>query len=287
MKIRIWGCRGSIAAPSPTTLRYGGHTTCVEVRSKSGQVVILDAGSGLRNLGQRLLQENYAGEIHLMLTHAHWDHVCGFPFFEPAYHPEHTLNICGGPIPVHYLKSNLRRQMEAPYFPVDFALLKAKIQFGCDCSQLNCSQGFNGRQGDLECSSVRLNHPNGGYGFKFTEDGRSLVFIPDNELRFQHEGGLARQDYAAFCRGADLLLHDAQYTEEEYRRRQGWGHCTISDAVELARQSGVGRLGLFHHDPDRTDDELDQLLAAAREEIKRDGNSLDCFACAEGMELEL
>lgn len=259
----------------------------MEVRSQSGQILILDAGSGLRRLGQQLIEEKHSGELHFLMTHAHWDHLCGFPFFEPAYRSEFTLNICGGPVPLHYLKRDLRRQMEPPYFPVNFNLLKARIRFGCDCAQGNCAQGLNGHQAGLECSSIRLNHPNGGYGFKLTENGRSLVFIPDNELRFRHEGGLTRRDYVDFCRGADLLLHDAQYTEVEYRRTCGWGHCTITDTVKLALSAGVKRLGLFHHDPDRTDDELDRLQARTRREIQRTGKPLDCFVSAEGMELEV
>jgi len=268
-------------------LRYGGHTTCVEVRSHGDRVVVLDAGSGLRRFGRQLFKDGGPKELHLLLTHAHWDHLSGFPYFEPAYQPDYGVVICGGPRPMEFFKNTLTQQMAAPFFPVEISRLKAHIDFGCNCDFANCAAGINGSKGDFHCSSIRLNHPNGGYGFKLTEAGKSFVFIPDNELRFHHEGGLERADYVSFCRGADLLFHDAQYTEEDYTRTQGWGHSTITDTVDLALDAEVKRVGLFHHDPDRTDDQLDRLQAEARSYIHDRGRTLDCFACAEGQTVEL
>ena len=174
--------------------------------------------------------------------------------------------------------------MEAPYFPIDFNLLKAKFDFRCE--RPNMEPG-NCRLDELEVCPVLLNHPNGGYGYKFTERGKALVFLTDNELSFQHQGGLNREQYAEFCRGVDLLFHDAQYTDEEYRITRGWGHSTYSDTTDLAIEAGVKCLGLFHHDPDHTDDDLDRQVEFCQERIRLAGSAVECFAAAEGMVIEL
>jgi phosphoribosyl 1,2-cyclic phosphodiesterase len=284
MKIKVWGCRGSIATPGPTTLRYGGNSTCLEIRTDAGQVMVVDAGSGLRNLGKALRQEKAVAAIRFFFTHSHWDHLAGFPFFEPAYFEHYTITFCGGPHAQDSIQKYLARQMQAPFFPVDFGLLKANFDFRCERPHV---EPGHCRIGGLEVCPVSLSHPNGGYGFKFIERNRTFVFLTDNELGSQHEGGLSRAQYVEFCRGADLLVHDAQYTDAEYRVTRGWGHSTFSDAVDLATEAGVGRLGLFHHDPDRTDDDLDRLADLCRERICKLGSAVECFACAEGMVLEL
>jgi ribonuclease BN (tRNA processing enzyme) len=174
--------------------------------------------------------------------------------------------------------------MEAPYFPVAFHLLKAKFDFRCERPDMepgNCR--FDG----MEIYPVPLNHPNGGYGYKFIESGKALVFLSDNELRFHHEGGLSREQYVEFCRGVDLLFHDAQYTDEEYKLTRGWGHSTFVDATDIAIEAGVKSLGLFHHDPDRSDDDLGRQVEFCRERIRLAHSAVECFAAAEGMFIEL
>jgi phosphoribosyl 1,2-cyclic phosphodiesterase len=284
MKIRIWGCRGSITTPGLTTLRYGGNSTCVEIRSKKGQVIIIDAGSGVRNLGKALTQEKEVTHIRFFFTHSHWDHLVGFPFFRPAYLDTFTITFCSGSHAQDSIRKYLTHQMEAPYFPVDFNLLKAKFDY--NCHRPNREPG-NCHLDGLEACPVPLNHPNGGYGYKFIERGKTFVFLTDNELDFQHEGGLSRRQYLEFCRGADLLLHDAQYTEEEYKFTRGWGHSTMGQATDLAIEAGVKSLGLFHHDPDRTDDEINRQVEFCRERIKLKAGTVECFATAEGMEIDL
>jgi phosphoribosyl 1,2-cyclic phosphodiesterase len=284
MNIKIWGSRGSITTPGPATLRYGGNTTCLEIRAAMPEVIVVDAGSGLRNLGKALSKEPTVTAIRFFLTHSHWDHVEGFPFFEPAYYDRYTITFCGGPHAQESIKRYLARQMQAPFFPVDFSLLKARFDF--HCAQPHGPHG-NCQFGPVEVCPVALNHPNGGYGYKFIEAGRTFVFLTDNELGFLHEGGLSRAEYAAFCRGADLLFHDAQYTDEEYKARRGWGHSTYADAVDLAIEAGVRRLGLFHHDPDRADEDLDRQVENCRRRIREAGAALECFACAEGMKIAL
>jgi phosphoribosyl 1,2-cyclic phosphodiesterase len=284
MKIRIWGCRGSITTPGPTTLRYGGNSTCLEIRAATGQIIIVDAGSGVRNLGKGLTQEKDITQIRFFFTHSHWDHLVGFPFFEPAYSNHSSITFCSGPHTQDSIRRYLTHQMEAPYFPVDFNLLKAKFDFRCERPHMEpgncCLDG-------LEVCPVSLNHPNGGYGYKFIEPGKTLVFLTDNELSFQHEGGLGRSQYVEFCRGADLLLHDAQYTDEEYKSTRGWGHSTFGDATDFAIEAGVKRLGFVHHDPDRTDDDLDRQVKFCQERIHSAGSRVECFAAAEGMVIEL
>lgn len=284
MKIRIWGCRGSITAPGPTTLRYGGNSMCLEIRNVLGQILIIDAGSGVRNLGKLLFQEEEVTQIRFFFTHSHWEHLVGFPFFQPAYSDHFSITFCSGSHAQDSIRRYLTRQMEAPYFPVDFNFLKAKFNFRCERPH---REPGNCLLGKLEVCPVLLNHPNGGYGYKFIEQGKTFMLLTDNELRFQHRGGLSRGQYVEFCRGADLLFHDAQYTDEEYELMRGWGHSTFDDAINLAMESGVKCLGLIHHDPDRTDDELDRQVEFCRERIRLAGSAVECFAAAEGMVVEL
>lgn len=284
MKIRIWGCRGSITTPGPNTLRYGGNSTCLEISATTDQIIVIDAGSGLRNLGKHLSQKKEAIQIRFFFTHSHWDHLVGFPFFEPAYSSRSSITLCGGPHAQDSIRRFLAHQMEAPYFPVNFNFLKAKFDFRCE--RPNREPG-NCRLDGLEVCPVSLSHPNGGYGYKFMEGGKIFVFLTDNELSFQHEGGLRRVQYAEFCRGADLLLHDAQYTDKEYKQTHGWGHSTFNDVTDFAIEAGVKRLGLVHHDPDRSDDDLDRQVEFCQERIRRAGSDVGCFAAAEGMVIDL
>lgn len=284
MKIRIWGCRGSIPAPGPATLRYGGNSTCLEVRTAAGQILVIDAGSGLRNLGKELSRENEVLQVRFFFTHSHWDHLVGFPFFEPAYSSRSFITFCGGPHTQDSIRRYLSHQMEPPYFPVDFNLLRAGFDFRCE--RPNGEPG-NCRLDGMEVSPIPLSHPNGGYGYKFIEQGKTFVFLTDNELGFQHEGGLNRGQYVALCREADLVLHDAQFTDDEYQQKRGWGHSTFRQSTDLAIAAGVRRLGLFHHDPDRTDEELDRQTEFCRQRIRLSGSPVECFAAAEGMVIEV
>lgn len=284
MKIKIWGCRGSITTPGPNTIRYGGNSTCLEIRSAEGKLIIVDAGSGIRDLGKALQAESDVSQIRFFFTHSHWDHLVGFPFFKPAYFNRFTITFCSGPHTENSIQKYLSHQMEAPYFPVDFSNLKARFNYRCEHPTM---ENGNCLLGNMQCRAFPLNHPNGGWGYEFIEYGKTLIFLTDNELGFKHDGGLTRKQYIELCRGADLLLHDAQYTNEEYQYTRGWGHSTYMDATDLAIKAGVRRLGLFHHDPDRQDDDLDRQLDFCRKQIHQSGSSVECFACAEGMEIIL
>jgi phosphoribosyl 1,2-cyclic phosphodiesterase len=279
MRIKVWGCRGSIPSPGGDTSKYGGNTTCIEVRLGDGSLVVIDAGSGIRNLGRELVRRREPRLIHLFLTHAHWDHLQGFPFFLPAYQKGFTLQVWGGPRSAATLRSYLRQQLTPPFFPVKFAELGAAIRFPArPATQI--------RIGGTSIQSIPLTHPDGGYGFKFSEEGRTFVFLTDNELGFSHPGGLREEDYIDAARGADLLLHDAQYSDEEYASRtRGWGHSTYTQAARFAARAGAKRLGTFHHDPDHDDRTIDASVRLCRKVLRQAGSRAQCFGAAEGTEL--
>ena len=280
MKIVIWGCRGSIATPGKDTLRYGGNSTCLEIRPREGGVIVVDAGSGIRLLGKKLIKDQTIDRINMILTHAHWDHLSGFAFFLPVYFDRYTINVHGGPKALRSLRKYFSEQMDAPYFPIAFELLNANFKFGHECPE-------RGTIGSIKYIPIHLNHPNGGYGFKFVENDKTFVFLTDNELGYEHPGGLTRDKYLEFCKGADLMIHDAQYTDEEYKITRGWGHSTYRDATLLALEAGVKKFCFFHHDPDRTDDDLDRQLEYCKNLISKTDAQIECYAAAEGMEIRL
>lgn len=280
MKIKIWGCRGSLPSPGPQTLRYGGNTTCLEIRNDYGNILIVDAGSGIRLLGKSLVQEKNINEVYFFLTHCHWDHLAGFPFFIPAYNDRFTIYVYGGPKDIRSVKKVLAHQVEPPYFPIDFSNLKAKFKFGSDCPRLE-TVGFYNFDG------IRLSHPNGGYGFTLTNNGKRFVFLTDNEFAYPHKGGLRRDEYLEYCKNADLLIHDAQYTKEEYKYTYGWGHTTYDDAIDFAIEAGVKRFGIFHHDPDRSDTDLERQVELCKEKVRKKNAFVECFAVYEGQVLDL
>lgn len=279
MIIRCWGSRGSIPVSGKQYLHYGGNTTCLEVRTKNDDILIVDAGSGIRELGNALLSEK-RHEYTLLLTHAHWDHIMGFPFFKPVYSHNTSINIWGCPFAQVSLKEMLSRIMTPPNFPVNFDAISARISYHDTCSD-------SYRLGSMTITPIALSHPNQGSGYKFTEDGKCFVFLTDNELGFRHEGGLGYQDYLNFSRDADLLVHDAEYTEEEYGKTRGWGHSIYQDALKLALDANVKKLGLFHHNQERFDDAVDAIVDKCHKEIARQQASLMCFAMRQGTELTI
>ncbi len=283
MKLTVWGCRGSIAAPGKETVRYGGESTCYEILTDSRETIIIDAGSGIRKLGNKLAKDSSRRKLTLLLTHSHWDHLAGFPFFKPAFIPGFTITVCGGNDSPGRVLECLRHQMDPPYFPVDMSAMKAEFAVGCHCSAGTCANVLPEIGPGHRCESIPLNHPDGGFGYKFTgASGDALVVLTDNELRFAHPGGREREAYVEFCRGAKLLIHDAQYTEREYERTLGWGHSTFRDAMDLALDAGARKLVMVHHDPDHTDDDLDRIADECALYLKSRGAALDFELCREG-----
>jgi len=275
MFIRCWGSRGSIPVSGPEYIRYGGDTTCLEIRTENGHVIIVDAGTGIRKLGNSLLREGLYS-YDLLFTHAHWDHLMGFPFFKPLYREEVEIRIQGCPFAQKFVKTMLGKVMSPPNFPLRYQDVKAVIQHEPACLDHFEVDG-------VTIVPIMLSHPNQGNGYKFTEAGRSFVFLTDNELGFQHRGGLPFETYQEFCRGAELLIHDAEFTEEEYKETVQWGHSTYESALRLACQAGVKRLGLFHLNQDRTDDEVDRIVDRCRHEAPEGEARPECFAVGVGM----
>jgi phosphoribosyl 1,2-cyclic phosphodiesterase len=277
MIIHFWGARGSIPVSGPEYLRYGGETTCLEIQSEENEIIIVDAGTGIRKLGNKLLAEK-RNRLNMIFTHAHWDHIQGLPFFKPIYRRATKMRMFGCPSAQDSLEDMVSRVMAAPNFPVSFSEIQAQISW-----EKSCDEGF--QIDSLTVTPIPLSHPNEGRGYRFSEGDKSFAFLTDNELAYKHAGGLAFSDYAKFVHGTDLLIHDAEYTRKEYLGKKTWGHSRYLDAVKLALKAGVKRLGLFHHNQDRTDDEVDEIVDECRRLIKKEKSELDCFAVAEGMEV--
>nr|WP_281432141.1 MBL fold metallo-hydrolase [Desulfatitalea alkaliphila] len=279
MLIRCWGSRGSIPVSGQEYIKYGGDTTCLEIRTRSDDIIIVDAGTGIRRLGNALIKEGRY-QYNFLLTHGHWDHLMGFPYFKPLFleHPE--IRLHRGPFHKKFMETMFSKVMAPPNFPVRYSDLKAKIVY-----QEGKPEKFD--IGSVTVVPIQLSHPNSGKGYKFIEDGKSFVFLTDNELGFVHPGGLQASQYTAFCQEADLLLHDAEYTPREYNLLMEWGHSSYEDVLELAFKAGVKRLGLFHLNQERTDAEVDEMVAACHRIIAERGETLDCFAVGADMTFEL
>jgi len=279
MFIKSWGSRGSIPVSGKEYIKYGGDTACVEIRAESGEVIIVDAGTGIRRLGNQLIQENRFN-CHLIFTHAHWDHLIGFPFFKPLYLSRSDIRIHGCPFALRYVHTMLSKVMSPPNFPVSFSDVKARISIDQECPM-----AFS--IGSIQVSRIRLSHPNQGSGYKFVENGRTFVFITDNELGYTHPGGLDADSYRAFSEGADILVHDAEFTPEEYGNYRTWGHSDYVSVIDLALKAGVGQIGLFHLNQDRTDDDMDRIVDDCRRIIAERRSSLRCFAVSSDMTLDI
>lgn len=278
--LRCWGTRGSIPTPGPATVRYGGNTTSFEIRH-AGQRLIFDAGSGVRPLGLDVVEKG-PDTIHIFLTHFHWDHIQGFPFFAPLYDPEDTITVVGPKQQDTDVQNLFAGQMGPIYFPVPFSVVAAVMEF----EHLNAG-GYEA--GDVALEVMRVKHPSFVIGYRIKVGGQTICFIPDNEIEGEGYGvgDGWNQRIRDFVADADLLIHDAMYTEDEYRSRAGWGHSTYEQAVRLAEESGAKRLLLFHHDPTRSDDDLDSIVARLRDAALARGSRLDVDAAAEGVEIAL
>ncbi len=280
MDIKCWGVRGSIPVSGSEYLKYGGDTTCLEIRTKSGEIIIVDAGTGIRRLGNALLKEKKF-EYHFFMTHAHWDHLMGFPFFKPLYLEKTRIRMHQRPFPNGYMKAMITKVMTPPNFPVRYADLTATITY----EEADRQSLFIGDT--MEVQFIKLSHPNTGRGYKFIEDGKTFVFLPDNELSFLHADGSKFEEFVEFAREADLLIHDAEYTPDEYENKIEWGHSRYTDAVKLAMIAQVKKLGLFHHNQERSDEQVDSIVEKAKAMLSEAGSDTECFATAWNMEFQV
>jgi phosphoribosyl 1,2-cyclic phosphodiesterase len=269
MRARVWGCRGSLATPGPTTIGYGGNTSCVEVRPSAGGLVVLDAGTGIRALGLTVVAAPIA-EIDILLTHIHLDHVEGLAFFAPLFDPRCHIRIWGprpGEVP---LAKHLAAYLSPPFFPVPFHEFPATIEVN------EVGEGA-WALGELNVVAELVMHRGPTLAYRLEEAGRSLAYIPDNEPAARPGSG------SATARHADVLFHDAQYTAAEYATRHGWGHASLADFALLAAGAVPGRSFMFHHDPTHSDDTLEAMLAEATALAP----GLDVQLAREGAELEV
>jgi phosphoribosyl 1,2-cyclic phosphodiesterase len=281
MKIKFWGTRGSIPVPGKDTTIYGGNTTCLEITLESGKTVIIDAGTGIRRLGDKLIKENKSEDLHLLITHIHWDHVFGFPFFNPIYYPSTKIYVDGSHNCLKGLKYTFDNKIGDGFFPITFNDLRAKITY--------LEKLINGPL-DIDgtvIDSIPLHHPQGGMGFRFREGDKTLVFITDNELTGKNWEGRSPKEYSEFCQGADILIHDSQYTPEEIDKRVGWGHSDYKSTLELAYDAGVKKLILFHHDPPRTDVEVKEIEILCEDLARKKNSDMVIEAAKENSEFEL
>ncbi len=288
-RVKFWGVRGSIPTPGQSTVFFGGNTACVEVRAE-GEVIILDAGSGIRPLGEALAAE-FAGrpiEINLLVTHTHWDHIQGFPFFLPAYDSRNRVHILGYEGARDGLASTLAGQMESPYFPIALKQMPGNIVI----EELK-EMRFN--VGSVRVEACFSNHPGVCVGYKLFTAGGILVYLPDNESFGEHHsevhgGELPRnieKNLTEFIQDVDVLIIDAQYSAEEYKTHVGWGHGCVDDVVRFALAANVKRLFLFHHDPRHDDRAISNMLMHARELVKQLDGTMRVEAAREGEQFVL
>jgi phosphoribosyl 1,2-cyclic phosphodiesterase len=302
VKVRFWGVRGSFPVPGATTNRYGGNTSCVEVRPEGGPTIIIDAGTGLRKLGKELMMGECGsghGNLHLLVSHTHWDHIQGLPFFAPMYQKGNRLQVYARQRDQH-LRTVFASQTDSPYFPVPFHRVEADVSFR------ELLEGAKFEIGPVKVSCTRLNHPWIAMAYRLECDAATVTYVTDTapfrDILIEHEfirtpprpGDPLKPEDAAkleemragvvrLCEGADLVIYDTQFTPEEYALRPHWGHSCPDDAIEIAQAAGAKALALFHYDPMRTDDQIDQILADCRARTR----GLELLASAEHLEITL
>jgi len=279
MRVTFWGVRGSVPTPGESTVRYGGNTVCVELRLADGTLVVLDGGTGIRGLGKALVAASHRDPMHLLLTHGHWDHIIGLPFFAPLYQKDARVVL-------HPVTPTGRERMRDPilfdgvHFPVRFADLPARVE-----REEHDVEEF--RIGSARIRHMELNHPGGASGFRIDDEGASLCYLTDNELDPPGTPKVTPADLARFAEGADLVIHDAQYLPDEMPAKRGWGHSVVDQVLDLGRAAAARRLALHHHEPERDDDALDRIAAFSAEWARAHAPAMQTLVAREGLTLEL
>lgn len=299
MKLKFWGVRGSIPTPGKHTVRYGGNTPCLELRLDDDKLIMFDAGTGIRSFGDDLINKGESVNGYLLITHPHWDHIQGFPFFKPAFISGNELTIIGTERAEKSLSEIIAEQMNRIYFPVQLHALKAKINF------MPIREEGEFKIYDATVKTLYVNHPGFTVAYRVEFRGKTLVYVSDNEPydraaaaslvnfesivkeKFDAETGDPNQRVFDFCRDADVLIHDATYTPEEYIDRVGWGHSHYLFTLRVAAEANVKRLYLFHHDQNHSDDKVDDILKKCKKEVKTRGYRFDCDAAMENMVISI
>ncbi|MGD0589919.1 MAG: MBL fold metallo-hydrolase [Bacteroidota bacterium] len=300
MKLTFWGVRGSIPTPGKHTVRYGGNTPCLELRLDDDRLIIFDAGTGIRSFGDYLINKGESVKAHLFISHPHWDHIQGFPFFKPAFIPGNELTIIGTDRAEKPLNEIISEQMNRIYFPVQLHDLKAKIKF------VPIREEGEMKVHDALVKMIYVNHPGFSLGYRVEYKGKSLIYISDNEPfdrasaasmsnfepkvkeKFMNDSnGDPNQRIFDFCRGADVLIHDTTYTPEEYIDRIGWGHSDYLFSLRLAAEANVRRLYIFHHDQNHSDEKVDDILKKCKKEIRSRGYKFECEAAVENTTISI
>ncbi len=294
MKIRFWGVRGSIPSPGPQTVRYGGNTTCIEVRSDNGELIILDAGTGIFPLSQSLFPE-FPLQAHIFNTHTHWDHIQGLPFFIPFFVSGNQVNIYGASDPISQkgISEILTTQLQYRFFPIREAELKAEIAY----QSLVESQKIH--IGDAVITPVLMNHPVINFGYRVDCHGKSMfftgdhepasnIYAPEDEEHDEYQTLIDQKNQSIIdaIQGVDVMISDASYTPEEYPAKKGWGHGTYDMGMAMARDAGVGKLYCTHHEPTRSDDALEIVFAEALARNPREEGDPEYLLAQEGLEIE-
>jgi phosphoribosyl 1,2-cyclic phosphodiesterase len=271
LRIKFWGVRGSIACASPEYMKYGGNTSCIEVQAGEHHIT-LDAGTGIRNYSKAILKDNIFN-THLLLSHTHWDHINGFPFFTPAYDPKRSIKVMAGHLKNQGgIKNVLSSQMNNPMFPVPLEAMQADLTF----EDFEAGDDFK-LFDSVNVETAPLNHPNGSTGYRINHKGKSVVYVTDTE----HIPGKPDQNILNLIEGADLVIYDSTYTELEFPEKIGWGHSTWDEGINLCKSANVKKLAIFHHDPDHTDDVMDGIAEQASNVWH------GAFVCREGQEIIL
>ncbi len=279
MQITFYGVRGSTPTPGPTTIKYGGNTSCVLVELSDGQRLILDAGTGIRALGRHLLTDN--SNINILLSHGHWDHIQGYPFFAPIFQPDRQISVFTSDEGGHKLLCSLFDQMDGYNFPIKSEELPSNSECIFKATETVLHEK------NIHLTKKALNHPGGGSAYRIEDEGTSCAYITDNELEPPYKINTRYDEWVDFCMDVDVLIHDGQYTEEDMPHKHGWGHSLISQVRQLAIDANVGSLILFHHDPDRTDAQLDEIQIENERFFKQHFDNNKSYCAAEGMKITL
>ena len=298
--LRFWGVRGSYTAPFETHLGVGGNTSCVEVRVDD-HVIVCDAGTGIVPFGNEMMRQSKIRDLLIILTHYHWDHICGLPFFVPAFVPDWNISFFGPGQNRRDIEEHVSAQMRAPYFPVGTETWLAKIKY------LDPPKNHELTYGPIKFSYQSVHHPGTTFGYRITANGKNVLYISDNECLFLDKSirqkytefseeeqellsRMQREEYDAEVRlieNADILIHDAQYTLDDYKKKRGWGHSCYIDTVNTAIDAGVKELYLYHHDPNYDDSAIDRIYQHAQQIIEERSSSLKCHIAREGMKIDL